>query len=516
MANEKKPSMYDDRGSIGSSSELDEYGVWIKSEPVGENSEDQENSDLSISDTVLPDFGDESESDILEDANDFSEILSMDDLDLPEESSLDSAESENMLPDDLLDEDLGEISFDALSSDALSIMDDPNEDSEELQVADILEVDPDFMDDDTEVPTIEGLNIEETEVPTIDADDFNDLPLVDAPVEEAVAIDAEQDVSIETDIEDEILGEGSTDVFLEDFLDDSPFDDDDNQPLQPDAVKPAAHDLSAELLLRIADELSSIRQELSSLKRELLSEHRGGVSAESSDETKRQGGFFEDSDDEKIALTGDELDNILLSADFTEETGADATEEDFPFEEQNESSMEPMPSEEELNDLLESEIVIDPEKDSEELQRIREEGIEPITPAPEDTSLLEQDASEIDFSNAVIDEPDLSGKIKENPLEEPVLEDISFDDITLEIPDEDIPVVEPPIEETAESAPVEKAPASGADLSSLSSNVKQELITVLSYMDQLLESLPEDKIEEFAASKYFDTYKKLFAELGLV
>jgi hypothetical protein len=35
-------------------------------------------------------------------------------------------------------------------------------------------------------------------------------------------------------------------------------------------------------------------------------------------------------------------------------------------------------------------------------------------------------------------------------------------------------------------------------------------------MDQLLESLPEEKIEEFASSKYFDTYKKLFSELGLV
>jgi hypothetical protein len=35
-------------------------------------------------------------------------------------------------------------------------------------------------------------------------------------------------------------------------------------------------------------------------------------------------------------------------------------------------------------------------------------------------------------------------------------------------------------------------------------------------MDQLLESLPDDKIEEFARSEYFDTYKKLFKELGLV
>jgi hypothetical protein len=33
-------------------------------------------------------------------------------------------------------------------------------------------------------------------------------------------------------------------------------------------------------------------------------------------------------------------------------------------------------------------------------------------------------------------------------------------------------------------------------------------------MDKLLEALPEDKIREFAESKHFDTYKKIFNELG--
>ncbi|MCL2213608.1 MAG: hypothetical protein FWC06_00215 [Treponema sp.] len=46
--------------------------------------------------------------------------------------------------------------------------------------------------------------------------------------------------------------------------------------------------------------------------------------------------------------------------------------------------------------------------------------------------------------------------------------------------------------------------------------LKSELRNILSYMDQLLESLPEEKIEEFAKSDYFDSYKKLFKELGLV
>lgn len=46
-------------------------------------------------------------------------------------------------------------------------------------------------------------------------------------------------------------------------------------------------------------------------------------------------------------------------------------------------------------------------------------------------------------------------------------------------------------------------------------DLKNEIRSVLEYMDHLLESLPEEKIEEFAKSKYFGTYKKLFEELGI-
>ena len=49
----------------------------------------------------------------------------------------------------------------------------------------------------------------------------------------------------------------------------------------------------------------------------------------------------------------------------------------------------------------------------------------------------------------------------------------------------------------------------------ISSELKDEIKSVLSYMDQLLESLPEEKIEEFAKSEYFETYKKLFKDLGI-
>jgi hypothetical protein len=348
------------------------------------------------------------------------------------------------------------------------------------------------------------------------------------------------------------------------------------QPLPEAKSTESAPNLSTELLLRIAEELSSIRRELSTLKQEFLENHTKPPAkpVENTEEEAHQGGFFDDSDDEKIALTGDELDNILLSADFTEETGADATEgsaalpefltEAAPQEndEAGELSAEdelfcPEPEQTDEEEM----VLLDPDKDSEELQRLREEGVEPITPAPDDTSYLETDSldteidsidTDIDLSNAVIDEPDLSGKIMENPLQEPILENISFDDAALDIPDDDLSLDElsdeeaAPIEEGEPETPAElpvpalepEAAETPSDeavpesfeilnkstpqetpspaLKAIPSNIQQELKTVLAYMDQLLESLPEDKIEEFAASKYFDTYKKLFAELGLV
>jgi pilus assembly protein FimV len=45
----------------------------------------------------------------------------------------------------------------------------------------------------------------------------------------------------------------------------------------------------------------------------------------------------------------------------------------------------------------------------------------------------------------------------------------------------------------------------------LKSNVK----TVLKYLDELLDALPEEKIKNFAESKTFEIYKNLFDELKI-
>jgi hypothetical protein len=172
------------------------------------------------------------------------------------------------------------------------------------------------------------------------------------------------------------------------------------------------------------------------------------------------------------------------------------------------------------------------EDDGTEINLLHEVEVTPITKAPEDTSYLDLD-SEPDFGDITL---------TETPLEEPVL-----DDLSIELGAEELPVIAEesedfaPIEEIlidesdagrAENAieeiklsdetPIEKeelmpALSSGqAGEEAIPDHLKQDIRSVLSYMDKLLESLPEDKIEEFARSEHFQVYKKLFEELGLL
>jgi hypothetical protein len=689
MASDKRPSIYSDRGTIGSSDELDEYGVWVKSEPQdlsAVNIENQDSSELSaVVMDELPGF----------------------DADFGEEDSSGFAQDDFQIPD-------------------LDIPDEP------------LDPAPGSLDEEAG-----------------EALDFDDLSIP----EENAALPAVDDDFTEVDMEDFL--DGTPEILTEPAAaGEEPAAGPESQEKQSGGT-----DLSTQLLMKIADELSSIRNELSTLKKE-FSAIRKEVSVEDKSEAQKKG-FFDEEEDEKIALTGDELDNILNTADFTEEAGADATEElpgvypsmetgdlipsdstqiieesalpdllsdqddiidaepetelqaeepallefetddeehaqeddiviDLDFDSidpealTKESPGEPEPSPddtialdtEELDDTIaldteEFDISLDspadaagePEEsltlpdETEELRVLREEGVKPMTPPPEDTRYLDEEAAEetsmdislddfsmddlavedavpaesgvdeniLDLSNAVIEEPDLSGEITENPLLEPSLDEFSLnegveedtgteetgenkeaDNISIDLDFENIPAEGFPEDKPAEdggeepelslpeeeetisldmpediSAPELSLPGeedfapvipegfvvesgdsqapleddieeieedvlsedvlSEGDIDTLEkssqaleldkpggedaltiepvlsddeslnlpNNIKQELKTVLSYMDQLLESLPEDKIEEFAKSEYFDTYKKLFKELGL-
>jgi len=634
MAKDKKPSIFTDRGTIGSSDELDEYGVWVKSEPQ-----------------VFPE------------ADGFSP-------EIPDTDDLDSA-----IPDleDLPDFDtVGAVSK---GSDDSSI-DIPNDDYEL----------PDFETDDK---TTEEDN---------DSDVFNFGELAD-PVElnsvdlDSGSLGSEDDDGFKEISMDEFVGsQNSTEEFSDPLEAEGSFESEDSlelesdKPIEIDSVKKETIkasieskdssetketqplDLSTQLLMKIAEELSSIRSELSTLKKEF-----SGLKAAAPQAERKEKDFLGEEDDEKIALTGDELNNILNTADFTEEAGSDAaiglTDNEDDSDELSlstadldmeidliDTDLENLEGETKLGNSslsdddekaaegiieetdnqassgaeISDDSILDFSSDeTDALNEILENGVEPMTfaPPPEDANYLTEDPlaentgsedippelpevtvdESIDLSGAVIDEPDLSSEIQDNPLEEPSLEDISIsldmsdldstdfsslesdssdlesielesssDDLELPLSedepqggddlsilpegfvvDEDDDYKEESLEEIAEeiegvseeeaeevieeieeipedviekieeipeeeSAPVIpetvplKAATTAGEIAGIPANLKTELKTVLSYMDQLLEALPDDKIEEFAKSDYYDTYKKLFKELGLV
>lgn len=728
MAIDKDPSIFNDRSNIGSSDELDEYGVWVKSEPkdVSDTMETEKTSNL---DPLL----DESFEPSLPDIEDLPD-LDMDttsDLDMDkdtssngDETSFDSIENlqsfDNLPePEDFSVEELPKVSDSVQSFEELDSFNDidiesfeetldqpkktePTETKKNINVDEFTEL---SMNDFLDTEELEGEKIfdldQSVEESPLDIDlEFNesvDLNMMSS--ESAMDIGTvseakDSDLNLETvsdfddflsDLEEKSETEAETEESVNLQPNEESLDFDDVEAVHKEleessfesepAEKPIAAvkeeqgrvnvDLSTQLLMRIADELSSIKSELSTLKEELAVYKKVAPPAateESSQEAKGTG-FFDDEEDEKIALTGDELDNILNTAEFTEESGTVVTDvEETPLletpkseieteieQEQNlkqegqeelkatisEESLQGSFQLDEMDFLSDKEDILSEDEEiesietqppvedvvelsvDEDLALLQEEGVLPITEAPEDTSYLEEElltqqrgeAADLDLSEAVIDEPDLSGIVlEENPLEEPSIEDIHIDLETEEVlhiegqdelntereepadmeiltenepieldesstealpvsnmfetesetsPDfEDLEnleeisapvqeesfedvlpegfVVEPeagePIElfnegakeEILEEIPEEELPTEieehvppVKEESSVSPDLTQEIKAVLSYMDQLLESLPEDKIEEFAKSEYFDTYKKLFEELGL-
>jgi len=481
-----------------------------------------------------------------------------------------------------------------------------------------------------------------------------------------------------------------------------------SSPAPSEPTRGRSLDSSSEILLKIADELSSIRGELVSLKKQ-LKEYRHEEPSPVEDkgvqeESAAPGGFFDEEEDETIALTGDELDNILNTADFTEEEAAGAEGLGATLPELGENAAAPgietpqdieiidesilpeggdyssaaiEPAIEELR-LGESVDIEQPSDESaakapefEEISLMAEEGVRPMTPAPEDTSYLESalGADDAEFGEAIptdvpLVEPDLSDfdleveeleseptieideelPVVEQPSEEsieeltlsvesgpdyaeakpleletlealPEIEESELQDINLhheglsttevedfaeieELPGSDDDTLAAEIEtktvkpaepfslhpdelpsslddryfiggealagsevpeeaeeeflldleeETSEQAPASRpvpapvelpeavevpeaeelaeieeepsqaaVPTAAAKPAPGDDRLKSEIRSVLAYLDKLLDSLPEDKIEEFARSQYFDTYKRLFEELGLV
>ena len=349
---------------------------------------------------------------------------------------------------------------------------------------------------------------------------------------------------------------------------------------------------------QIVTELSSLKNEIASLKNEfetLKNEKQPeNLKLESNDSGIE--GFFSNSDeDDTIALSKDEMDNILNTADIaqaekTEEKESEKTEatqenisepeelssEEPEFKEEPEATDETenlFGSADDVADISDEDILSDDdfamEFENAQPENIEEPTLDDVdytniskeTDLPEEISVPKNDDILVESSPTDLLETkdsknegkNSSDSFDEDPFElsavEPSISETLTDeklDYLSKTPEEaeqnvnSEEVLElPESEETenakenesAEEVETEKTEATQENISEpeelsseepetkeskdISDDLKTEIKSVLSYMDQLLENLPENKIAEFAQSEQFDTYKKLFKELGL-
>lgn len=356
-----------------------------------------------------------------------------------------------------------------------------------------------------------------------------------------------------------------------------------------------------QILQQLMGELTSLKNEIKDLKSELtdLKSQESDLSIDTPAEEENTGFFTDGGEDDTIALSGAELDNILNSAEFLEETAnteeaedtTSAVTEDTVISDQIEESVISEDTEEIISDtepeietvsngqfattidedvfsdssifeepaddnvIIEdpvieesiteepvietSEEIIEENEISEELPdeieipRIDDISTDSEIIVSEDSSLtidttgiddeiaispideMFEDDTSIE-SNLTSDKLSYISEDKDNPVEPETTAEESIGDLDLPSPSLDDIDEEPVIEETIIEEPVQPQVISEpAPNGEIPGDLKQEIKSVLSYMDQLLENLPEEKISEFAQSEHFVTYKKLFQELGL-
>ena len=228
--------------------------------------------------------------------------------------------------------------------------------------------------------------------------------------------------------------------------------------------------------------ISEIMSEEPSIQESLSDENVDYLSKNDDDITQEQDSFV--SEEDSGTLTLDELEDVSQGISETEETeylddsSSDKTETEDIFEE-NLSQVQD-----------ETKEVVDAQEEKgnpEILEQIQDE-IPTVASITEGLTEPEENVFEKTFGEE-------SGSDFTTPESSVSIEDA----IEIENP-EDNSLTQ--IEETNDNE--------------LSKDIKNDVKSVLLYMDKLLESLPDEKIREFAASEQFETYKKLFDELGLI
>ncbi len=454
--------------------------------------------------------------------------------------------------DDELPGDLDDLTLDleTLDVDSFEESAEPEDQAGETDELDVLE-----PEEETDELDLDALQLDDTETAEIDLSALpGDTDSLDEPPQD-LSRPPEDDLP-ELEIDDGI----SDDLGFDEMFNDVAAVEDEMVESGSPRHEGAGGDRSAALLESIEHELSSIRTELANLKQELsrlrsapaaTAEPREGPAADDQD----AGGFFEDEgdDDETIALTGAELDNIMNTAEFTEQPGR-PTDFDDMVSSPDQLDEQPEPAGPAVDDFLGSLDLPGPEGEADTDSPVQEITLEE-SPRQTDTIDLDIDldvpeepatavepgaddepaafegsedevealaSMDIDAELADIEELDDTSAPPSPPAEVEAEEDSApLDAEFLDAEYLGVETAEEPFLEEVQDEPfadVSEATAAGTlsdEETPIPENLKGELRSVLNYMDKLLESLPEEKIQEFAASEHFKVYRRLFEELGL-
>ena len=352
---------------------------------------------------------------------------------------------------------------------------------EVIEIPEISNADDTILSDETKEENAEEISEEVNEEPVLESE--NEIEI------------SEETIENENDDIFETSGDSNNDeMFNENIFDsteneESPLDnsepvlpeqsDDEFKPLDS-VVKEAEKDIFEE---DSSDGyISEIMSEEPSIQESLSDENVDYLSKNDEDITQEQDSFV--SEEDSGTLTLDELEDVSQGISETEETeylddsSSDKTETEDIFEE-NLSQVQD-----------ETKEVVDAQEEKgnpEILEQIQDE-IPTVASITEGLTEPEENVFEKTFGEE-------SGSDFTTPESSVSIEDA----IEIENP-EDNSLTQ--IEETNDNE--------------LSKDIKNDVKSVLLYMDKLLESLPDEKIREFAASEQFETYKKLFDELGLI
>ncbi|MCI5474254.1 MAG: hypothetical protein MR456_07295 [Spirochaetia bacterium] len=352
---------------------------------------------------------------------------------------------------------------------------------EVIEIPEISNADDTILSDETKEENAEEISEEVNEEPVLESE--NEIEISEETIEN------KNDDIFETSGDsnnDEMFNENifdSTENAEEPLNDSEPVlpeqSDDEFKPLDS-VVKEAEKDIFEE---DSSDGyISEIMSEEPSIQESLSDENVDYLSKNDEDITQEQDSFV--SEEDSGTLTLDELEDVSQGISETEETeylddsSSDKTETEDIFEE-NLSQVQ---------DETKEVVNAQEEKGNPEILEQIQDEIPTVASITEGLTEPEENVFEKTFGEE-------SGSDFTTPESSVSIEDA----IEIENP-EDNSLTQ--IEETNDNE--------------LSKDIKNDVKSVLLYMDKLLESLPDEKIREFAASEQFETYKKLFDELGLI